>query len=268
MHKNVFFFLIRFAFCESVSFRMKIEMNSYHQEEISEKCFNRLNIFLIKAARKRHVLKISNNCRLFPRMKTSATMKKRFCQILKDLEETATKKQHPKSNDRLYVCTFNLWAQKRVGHARHSDMGPSLKREQKKVPFKKRMRCFKPFFITKWHTLKHVKDQLGMMRKTGFRLLTFIKMELWKFSNPIYENFESITSYKVEENCQEDLIRVQMKNLPWCCRNRLSLDHSVLPRSGVGVQTCILYRDVNIYCAETLDTLPVEAIASLFRSIS
>lgn len=46
---------------------------------------------------------------------------------------------------------------------RHSDMGPSFKRELKKGPVEEANEVFRrvDVFMTKWHTLKHVKDQHG-----------------------------------------------------------------------------------------------------------
>lgn len=89
----------------------------------------------------------------------------------------------------LYVCTFNLCVRKRVGHARHSDMGPFKKEQKKKVPFKKRMRCSNSHFLfkTKWHTLEaregSTRDDLESSDES--LLLMSIKGELWKFSNLI-----------------------------------------------------------------------------------
>lgn len=79
---------------------------------------------------------------------------------------------------------------------RHSDMGPSFKRKPKKGPVEEANEVFSWVyaFMTKWHTLKHVKDQHGTkISEDEFLISRFFASHsclsragwLWKFPNPI-----------------------------------------------------------------------------------
>lgn len=177
---------------------------------------------------------------------------------------------------------------------RHSDTGPRThrRRERKRsrteegktneVP--ENMFCFSPH-TTKWHTSKHVKDQLELIELESGKTTTCPGwcLSLWSYES-FRINFASlgnlISPSKASSVWEWSRVggvgvlgfKFKWENgikliVPWCCRSRLSRGHSALPHLRAGGRTCTPCRDESTYYAGTLDTLRVGAIASLFRSV-
>lgn len=170
------------------------------------------------------------------------------------------------------------------------EKGPVPRGKTNEVP--ENMFCRSPH-TTKWHTSKHVKDQLELIElESGETTVHAVDVYLYGVMKVFQINFASLGNLISLRLLPPSLDSTRLESagwwrrkpapwegfkfkwengikliVPWCYRSRLSRVHSALPHSRAGGRTCTLCRDVNTYFAETLDTLPVEAIASLFRSV-